>query len=111
MDNPFGTVAQPSQTMQFGTDPGSALGNLLQLAFNLMILGGSLYALFNFLIAGYAFLSAGDNPKGVESAWAKIYQTIIGLVFLVGAFLLAAVIGLIVFGDATALLSPKIPTI
>jgi uncharacterized membrane protein YesL len=47
----------------------------------------------------------------MESAWAKIYQTIIGLVFLVGAFLLASIIGLIIFGRADALLNPSITTI
>ena len=109
--DPFGVVNPPPQlTSRFGVDPGAALGRLLQLAFNLLIFAGGIYALFNFILAGYAFLSAGDDPKGVTAAWARIYQTIIGLVFLVGAFLLAAVIGLIVFGRADALLNPTIPT-
>lgn len=71
-------------------------------------MAGGIWALLNFILAGYAFLSAGDNPKGVEAAWAKIYQSIIGLVFLVGAFLLAGVIGLIVYGRADALIHPTL---
>lgn len=109
--DPFGQVEPPpGLTNRFGLDPGGGFGALLQLVFNVLIVAGGIWALFNFLLAGYAFLAAGDNPKGVQDAWAKIYQTIIGLVFLVGSFLLAAVIGLLVFGEAGALLNPTIPT-
>lgn len=109
--NPFGVVQPPPQIARFGTNPGTAVGNLLQLVLTTLIVAGGVYALFNFVLAGYAFMSAGDNPKGMESAWAKIYQTIIGLVFLVGAFLIAGVIGLLVYGNATALLNPALPTL
>ncbi len=103
----FGRIAPPDAVGQFGTvDTGP--GRLIQLILNLIIMLGGLYALFNFVLAGYAFMSAGDNPKGMESAWAKIYQTIIGLVFLVGSFLLASVIGLIIYGRADALLNPTL---
>ncbi len=106
MNNPFGNITQPPATRNFGTDPGTAFGNILQLIFNVLIMAGGIWALLNFILAGYAFLSAGDNPKGVEAAWAKIYQTIIGLVFLVGAFLIAGVIGLLIYGKPDALLHP-----
>jgi hypothetical protein len=111
MNNPLGTVTAPAQIAKFGSNPGTAIGNLLQLVLTVLIVGGGVYALFNFVLAGYAFMAAGDNPKGVESAWAKIYQTIIGLVFLVGAFLMAGVVGLLVYGNATALLNPVLPTL
>lgn len=105
----FGVVRPPDAVRdRFGTDPAVGIGRLIQLAFNVLILVGGIYALLNFILAGYAFLSAGDNPKGVESAWARIYQTIIGLVVLVGSFLLAAVIGLLVYGRADALLNPTL---
>jgi len=108
----FGQIKPPDALSGgLGADPGAGIGALLQLVFNLMIVVGGIYALFNFVLAGYAFMSAGDDPKGVQTAWAKIYQTIIGLVFLVGAFLIAAIIGMLVFGDAGALLNPVIPTI
>lgn len=108
MNDPFGKITQPVQTARFGGDPGLAFGNILQLIFNVLIVAGGIWALLNFILAGYAFLAAGDNPKGVESAWAKIYQTIIGLVFLVGAFLIAGVIGLLIYGRADALLHPTL---
>lgn len=105
----FGVVEPPAGVRdRFGTDPTAGIGRLIQLGFNVLILIGGIYALLNFILAGYAFLAAGDNPKGIETAWAKIYQTIIGLVVLVGAFLIAAVVGLLVYGRADALLNPTL---
>ena len=103
---PNGRIFPRGRVENFGDVTDGGPGRLLQLLFNVMVLLGGLYALFNFLLAGYAFLSAGDNPKGVEQAWAKIYQSIIGLVFLVGSFILAAIIGILIFGRPDALLNP-----
>jgi hypothetical protein len=101
-----GRVQPPAAVGNFNAVDAGGPGQLVQLLLNILILIGGLYALFNFLLAGYAFLSAGDNPKGVEQAWAKIYQSIIGLVFLVGSFVIAGVIGIIIYGRADALLNP-----
>ena len=103
----FGTVNAPETN--FGTDPGLAIGKLIQFSLRLLIIGAGIYALFNLVLAGYSFMSAGDDAKAVSAAWAKIYQTIIGLAFAAGAFVLAAIFGQLIFGDWNFLLSPKIP--
>lgn len=109
--NTFGTIKPPTAvSTKFGTDPGAGIGLLLNLVFNILIVFAGIYALFNFILAGYQFLSAGDDPKAIQSAWAKIYQSIIGLVFAAGSLLLAAIIGILIFGDGTALIRPVIPT-
>jgi hypothetical protein len=74
----------------------------------LLIVGAGIYAVFNLVIAGYAFMSAGDDPKKVAGAWAKIWQTLMGLAFAAGAFVLAAIFGKILFNDYNALLQFKI---
>jgi hypothetical protein len=108
--NVVGTVSPPGHLRGFLTVEQGGIGQLLQVFFNLIIIGGGIYALFNFLLAGYAFMSAGDDPQKVSGAWKKIYQTIIGLVFLVGAFVIAALIGKIFYGSTDALIKPSIPT-
>ncbi len=80
------------------------LNNLLKL----LIVVGGLFALFNIVMAGYGFLSAGDDPKKMAAAWAKIWQSLIGLLVIAGSFVLAAIFGYLIFGSATAILSPKI---
>lgn len=109
--NPFGVITAPSEVSQFAGTGGEAIGKLIQLFIWLLIIGASIYALFNFVLAGYAFMSAGDDAKAVAGAWAKIYQTVIGLAFAAGAFVLAAIFGQLLFGQWDFILNPIIPTI
>jgi len=108
--NPFGTVAVPEGIATYGTEPGPAFGRLIQFSLRALVVGAAIYALFNLVLAGYTFMSAGDDSKKVSSAWAQIYQTLIGLAFTAGSFVLAAIFGQLIFGDPLFLLKPSIPT-
>jgi hypothetical protein len=109
----LGTVTAPGPFAPGGTYDlnNGGVGNFLNIIIKLLIVGGGIYALFNFILAGYGFLSAGDDPKKAEAAWAKIYQTAIGLLFMAGAFVLAAIFGKLIFNDYGFILNPQIPTI
>jgi len=80
------------------------LNNIIRL----LIVVGGVWAFFNLLLAGYGFLGAGDDPKKMTAAWAKIWQSMLGLLFILGSFILAAIFGYLLFGDARAILNPKI---
>ncbi len=80
------------------------LNSLLKVVF---VIGG-LWAFFNFIIAGYGFLSAGGDSKNIAKAWDRIWQSFVGLLFIVGSFLLAAIAGALLFHDATAILQPTL---
>lgn len=107
----LGTVSPPQAVSGFGDVSQGGIGNFLNLIIKLVIIGGGIYALFNLVLAGYAFMGAGDDPKKMEGAWGKIYQTAIGLLFMAGAFVLAAIFGQLIFGDWNFILNPQIPTI
>jgi hypothetical protein len=109
--DPFGLVEPPSPLKNFNTLEGGGGGQLLTIILRLMLIIGGLYALINLLLAGYAFLSAGDDPKKIQGAWSKIYMTLIGLAVMAGSFVLAALFGQLLFGNSDALLNPLIPTI
>lgn len=112
MQNPFGSVnLPPGVDSRFGSTGADSLGKLLNIILNVLIIGAGIYALVNLVLAGYAFMSAGDDSKKVAGAWAKIWQTLIGLAFAAGAFVLAAIFGELLFGDPTFILKPKIPTL
>ena len=107
----FGSIKEPDALKNFGTVEEGALGKFLQMIISLLIVGAGIYALFNLIFAGYAFLSAGDDAKKVAGAWAKIWQTLMGLAFVAGAFVLAAIFGKLLFGSYDFLLKPIIPTL
>lgn len=110
MQNPFGAITPP-QTAITGSTPGQAIGKLIQLTIWLLIIGAGIYALFNFIIAGYSFMSAGDDPKKIAGAWAKIWQTALGLAVAAGAFILAAIFGQLIFDNPAFILNPQITPI
>lgn len=109
MNNPFGQVALPPGVENLGAGPGGII-TLLNIILKLLVAAGGIYALINIIIAGYGFISAGGDPKAIESAWAKIWQSLLGLTIIAGSFLLAAIFGQLIFGDPGAILNPKLYT-
>lgn len=107
----FGTINQPEAISKFGDVEEGAIGKLIDLIIRTLIIGAGIYALINLILAGYAFISAGDDPKKVAGAWAKIWQTLLGLTVAAGAFVLAAIFGKLIFDDYFFLLKPKIPSL
>jgi hypothetical protein len=105
-DNPFGPITLPGSLST--QTPEAGIHNLLQTVIYVLLAGAGIYALINFILAGYAFMSAGDDPKKVAGAWAKIWQTALGLAVAAGAFVLAALFGQLIFKDWTFILNPKI---
>jgi hypothetical protein len=111
-DNPFGSVTLPTTVSEkFGDNAGVAIGKVIQTVIYILIIGAGIYALINFVLAGYGFLSAGDDTKKVAGAWAKISQSVIGLAIAAGSFVLAAIFGALIFGKWDFILNPVIPTI
>lgn len=105
----LGTIKAPVDLP--GTNAGQVIGNLIERIIQLLIVGASIYALINLVLAGYSFMSAGDDPKKIEGAWGKIWQSLLGLAVSAGAFVLASVIGNLIFGPGFNILSPTITPI
>ena len=102
----FGQVnPPPGVTANIG-----GLAIFLNIIIKLLIVGAGIYGVFNLVLAGYAFMSAGDDPKKMAGAWAKIWQTLLGLTVAAGAFVLAAIFGQLLFGEPGALLQLRIFT-
>ena len=100
----------PAIQRWIGTRPGVVpglipFGNAL---LKLIITLAGIFAFFNLIIAGYQFMSAGGDPKNIGKAWEKIWQSLIGLLIVAGSFVLAAIFGWLIFGDAGAILFPHI---
>ncbi|MEK7521337.1 MAG: hypothetical protein AAB599_00845 [Patescibacteria group bacterium] len=102
----FGSITHPT-----GSTSGVAgLGNLIGAVLQLLVVIAGIWALFNFILAGYQFIQAGGDSKAVSAAWARIWQSLVGIVIVAASFLFAAIIGQIFFGSPTAILSPKLIT-
>lgn len=109
LTNPIGQITPIISTPGIGqggelTGLTTLINSLLQIA---MVIAG-IWFLINIILAGFGFMSASGDPKKVAQAWEKIWQSILGLVIIVTSFLLAAIVGILLFGDPMAILRPKI---
>lgn len=107
----LGNVQPPPGVKNFSST-GSLAGVsvLITVIVRTIIVGASLYAFISLAVAGYMFIGAGGDSKQVGAAWARIWQTLLGLAISAGAFVLAAIFGMLIFGDPTYLLQFRVFT-
>ncbi len=96
-------LPQEGGTLQF-----TPLVALLNIGFKLLFIVAGLYAFLNLVTAGFAFIGSGGDAKAVQAAWNKILQTFIGIIFLVASFLIAGILGQLLFGDPVYFLNPTL---
>lgn len=90
------------------TGPQGGLIMLLTNVLRLVFVAGGVLAFFNLIVAGFQYMNAGGDAKQLEAAWNRIWQSLLGLVIIVGSFAIAALFGYLLFGDAGFILNPKI---
>jgi hypothetical protein len=109
LNNLFGgTIAPPPGMSSFGGDAYGGLLKFLNVGLSLVLVVAGLFTLFNIIIAGFTYMTAGGDSKKVSEAQNKMLFTAIGLGIIVAAPVIAGIIGLIVFGNWRAILSPDI---
>lgn len=106
-----GNINPPPGVNLYINQAGATGGGLILFINNilkLLIVVAGIFAVFQFIFAGYGFISAGGDSKKMSDAWTKIWQTVLGLIVVFASFTLSAVISKIFLGDWTAILHPKI---
>ena len=106
--NPFGKVDPPPGVSSFSGGSLAGLSSFISVIIKTLIVGAGVYAVFNIISGGYTFISAGGDPKKIADAWAKIWQSLLGLAVAAGALVIAAIIGRLLFGNANALLQLQV---
>ena len=106
----FGEISPPPGVSRWSVGGGKVPGLIpfLNGLIRLLIVGGGIFALLNIILAGYGFLGAGDDPKKIEAATKKIWQSLLGLLIMVSSFILVAIFGWLLFGNPMAILIPQI---
>ena len=113
--NIFGTIDPPNTNIGYeilgpdttATGPFKLLANLL---FLITTISG-IFVLINFIMAGYLYLSSNGNPQKISAAGNKMLKSLIGLVIIAAAFIIAGLIGLIFFEDPSFLIRPRFYTL
>lgn len=111
MSNPFGTIKAPAAVERFGGVEQGGLTTLISNGIVLVTMIGGIWVLFNILGAGLGVITAEGDPKKMAEMGEKIKNSFIGLLIMVAAPLISALIGLFFFGDATYFLKPTLTVV
>lgn len=108
----FGNIQNPLGTT-FGDAKGYAsvetgLGLLITNLISLVTVGAGIWFLVNLLVAGTMYIGSNGEAEKITIAWAKIWQSLIGLLIIVSSLTLTAIISKVFFGDYLTILNPVI---
>ncbi len=89
----FGNIEPPVDNAYFNTDGGEGIFILISDILKLAGYIAGLFFLIQMILAGYGYISANGDPKKTEAAWNKIWQSLIGIIIVASAFIIASVVG------------------
>ena len=106
----FGDIKNPLQTITPGGygDVSTGLPRFVTNIVTLIFVAAGLYAFFNLMFAGFTYITSAGDTKKIETALYSINMSLLGLVVMVAAAAVTGIVSYILFGSATAILSPKI---
>ena len=99
-------MAQLNEQEESGIGIIVFISNVIKL---LAVVAG-LMVMFNFIIAGFTYITAGEDPGKIEKIGSKLTMSVVGLAIIVASYTIAALIGLLLFKDPTYIINPQIPT-
>jgi TRAP-type C4-dicarboxylate transport system permease small subunit len=106
MAGTFGNIDNPLQSGYGNVNTG--LPRFITNVVTVLFVAAGLFAFFNLIFAGYSYLSAAGDKAKLEKALSSINMSLVGLVIMVGAGIITAIISYLLFGDASYILHPKI---
>lgn len=105
MPSTFGSIDSPITA--YGSVE-SGLPTFITNVITIIFAVAGLFAFFNLMIAGFSYISAAGDTKKIESALYSINMSLIGLAIMVAAAAVTGIVSYLLFGSATAILSPNI---
>ncbi|MFZ5438294.1 MAG: hypothetical protein ACOZAK_04560 [Patescibacteria group bacterium] len=104
----FGTIKPPAGVDKYGDIQSGGLLLFASNGIRLATTVAGVWVMLNFILAGWKYITSSGDSKAASEASTMMTNSIIGLAIIVGSYTLAAIAGLVFFGDATYILNPKI---
>ena len=107
----FGTIQPPAGVREIQEEVGAGNIGIILFASNLVRLvtvAAGIWVMFNFISAGWIYITSGGDASAHEKVSEKITQSLIGLAIVALAYTIAGLIGLLIFGDASFILRPTL---
>lgn len=108
----FGTIEKPAPIQALDTSSGGQIGLLLFFSnlFQLLTVIAGLWVLLNIVLAGFEYISSQGDSGAHAKVREKVTNSVLGIVLIVSAYTIVAIIGLLFFGEANYFLQPTLIT-
>ena len=108
----FGQIEAPQGVAQLNDQDESGMGLILFISniIKIATIVAGVWTMFNFIIAGFTYITSANDSGKIAKIGESLTNSVVGLVIIVASYTIAAIIGLLIFGDATYIISPQIPT-
>lgn len=105
-----GEIAVPRGVDVYTDASGADIG-IIFLISNLIrffIILAGIWIIINFILAGYQYITGGGKSDVHSKVKDRFTMSAIGFVIMIAAYAIAALVGLIIYGDPSFILSPTI---
>jgi len=98
-DKDLGTIGKGegfgpwTQKIIGGAEPSTIMTNIISNAIGAMTIGAGIWFLFQAIIAGYNYLSAGGDKTKIEASGRRLTNSLIGIAVVVAAYGILALLG------------------
>jgi hypothetical protein len=114
----FGDIEAPVGVSDFNDQAKKASGEKNEIGMLIFISNmikfssviAGIWVMFNFIFAGFTYVTSNGDSGAYSKIGEKLSLSVTGLVLIVAAYTIAGIISLIIFGDATYIINPQIPT-
>ncbi len=109
-DSVVGRIEPPPGVDLYQEQVNGEIGIILFLSrlIELATVAAGIWMLINLIIAGWTYLTSAGDASAHEEVSKRIMNSIIGLGLIVFSYLIAGLIGLLLFGDAGFILHPTL---
>lgn len=107
----FGKIDAPAGVAKYNSAPGAnGLGIMLFVSniIRLSTIIAGIWVMINFILAGWIYITSADDKSAGAKVSEKMTYSVMGLAIIVGAYTIAAILGLILFGRADYILNPTL---
>jgi hypothetical protein len=106
----FGKIDKPPGVSKFDSGADGEIGvlNFFSALLQLATVIAGLYVLFNFILAGYEYITSQGDTGAHAKVRQNITNSVIGLIIIAVSYTLVAILGLILFGSASYFLNPNL---
>lgn len=114
-DSVFGKIEAPAGVADLNDEAGETNNNIGLMIFisNIIKIASvvaGLWVMFNFISAGFTYITANGDSGAYAKIGEKLSLSATGLLLIVASYTIAGILGLLIFGDATYIINPQIPT-